>query len=58
MFAELKQLLKGRFSDDVVELEGVLSQTLMSMELDMLMKVFANWKYWLQQCIDQGGDYL
>jgi hypothetical protein len=25
---------------------------------DMFAKVFAEWKHWLQQCIDQGRDYL
>jgi hypothetical protein len=54
----LSFVLSGRFSDDDMALEGALSEMLMSIEPDMFMRVFAEWKHQLQQCIDQAGDYL
>jgi histone-lysine N-methyltransferase SETMAR len=58
LFEYLKHWLEGRFLDDDIALEGAVSEILMSMETDMFGRVFSEWKHRLQQCIDQGGDYL
>jgi hypothetical protein len=57
-FGYPKHCPEGRFFDDNIILEGVVSEILMSIEPDMFVRVFAEWKHWLQQCIDEGGDYL
>jgi hypothetical protein len=58
LFGYLKQSLEGRLFDDDLALEVAMSEILMSIEPDVFVKVFAEWKHRLQQCIDQGGDYL
>jgi hypothetical protein len=58
LFDDLKQSLEGRFVDDDLALEIAVSEILMSIEPDVLVRVFAERKRRLQQCIDQGGDYL
>jgi hypothetical protein len=54
----LKQSLEGRFFDDDLALEVAVSEILMEIQPDAFVKVVAEWKRRLQQCIDQGGDYL
>jgi hypothetical protein len=54
----LKYCLEGPFFDDDIALEGAVSEILMSIEPDVFVRVFAEWKHRLQQCIDKGGDYL
>jgi hypothetical protein len=58
LFGYLKHCLEGRFFDDDVALEGSMSEIPMSIEPDMFVRVFADWKHLLQQCIDQRGDHL
>jgi histone-lysine N-methyltransferase SETMAR len=58
LFRYLKHSLEGRFFADDIALEGAVSKILISIEPDMFVRVFAEWKHRLQQCINQGGDYL
>jgi hypothetical protein len=57
-FKYLRHCLKGQFFDNDVAMEGGVSEMLMLIEPDMFVRMFAEWKHWLQQCIDHGGDYL
>jgi hypothetical protein len=54
----MKQSLEGRFFDDDLALEVAVSEILTSIEPDVFLRVLAEWERRLQQCIDQGGDYL
>jgi hypothetical protein len=56
LFGYLQQSLEGSFFDDDLALEVAVSEILMSIEPDMFVSVFAEWKHRFQQCIDQGGD--
>jgi hypothetical protein len=47
----------SEFDDDIAP-EGAVSEILMSIDRDMFMRAFAEWKHRLQQHIDKGGDYL
>jgi hypothetical protein len=58
LFVHLKQTLEGQFFDDEVALQVAVSEILMSIESDVLVRIFAEWKRRSQQSIDQGGDYL
>jgi hypothetical protein len=58
LFGYLEHCHDGRFFGDDIALEGVVSEIAMSIEPDMFLRVFPEWKHRLQQCIDQGGDYL
>jgi hypothetical protein len=58
LFGYLKQSLEGRFFDDDLAVEVAVSEILMSIEPDVFVRVLAEWKRRLQQCIDQEGDYL
>jgi hypothetical protein len=55
---DLEHCHEGQFFDDEIALEGSASEILMSIEFDMFMMVFAEWRHRLQQSVDQGGDYL
>jgi hypothetical protein len=57
LFGYPKQSLEGQFFDDDLALEVAVSEILMSIEPDVFVRVFAEWKRRLQPCIDQGGDY-
>jgi histone-lysine N-methyltransferase SETMAR len=57
LFEHLKHRLDGRFFDDDIAVEGVVSAILSSIEPDMFVGLFAEWKHRLQQCVDQGGNY-
>jgi histone-lysine N-methyltransferase SETMAR len=48
----------ARFLDDIIALERVLPEILMSIGHGMFVSVFAEWKHRLQQYINQRGDYL
>jgi hypothetical protein len=56
-FGYLKHCLERRFFDNDIALEGAISETVMSIEPDVFVKVFTEWKHRLQQCMDQEGDY-
>jgi histone-lysine N-methyltransferase SETMAR len=58
VFRYLNRCLEGLFFDDDIAPEGAVSGILMSMEHDMFVRVFVEWKHRLQQCVDHGGDYL
>jgi histone-lysine N-methyltransferase SETMAR len=58
LFAHLKQCLEGQFFDDDIQLRLAVSAILMAIDIDVFVRVFDEWKRRLQQCIDQGGDYL
>jgi hypothetical protein len=52
LFGCLNRCLEGRFFDDEIALKGAVSEILMSIELGMSVRVIADWKHRLQQCID------
>jgi hypothetical protein len=58
LFGYLKHCLEGQLFDDDIALEGAVSESMMSIEPDVCLRVFAEWKHRLQQCIDHGCDYL
>jgi hypothetical protein len=58
LFVHLRHCLDGRFFDDDIALEGIVSEILLPMESVMFMSVYVEWKHQLQQCVDQGGDLL
>jgi hypothetical protein len=58
LFGYLKQSFEGQFFDDDLALEVAVSEILMSIEPDVFVKVFPEWKRRLRQCIDREGDYL
>jgi hypothetical protein len=58
LFGYLKHYLEGWCSHDDIALEGLVSATLISIEAGMFVRVFAEWGHRLQQCVDQGSDYL
>jgi hypothetical protein len=58
IFEYLEHCLEGRFFGDDIALEGAVSKTVLSIEPDRFVRVFAAWKRRLQQYIDQRGDYL
>jgi hypothetical protein len=53
-----KHCLEAPFFDSDIALEGAVSGILISIEPDMFVRGFAEWKHRLPQCIDQRGDYL
>jgi hypothetical protein len=58
LFGYLKQSLDGRFFDHELALQIAASEILVGIELDVFVRVFAEWKHRPQQCIDREGDYL
>jgi hypothetical protein len=58
LFGYLKQSLEGRFFDDDIALQVAVSEILMSIQPDVFVTVFAEWKHRLQQRIDEGRDDL
>jgi histone-lysine N-methyltransferase SETMAR len=57
VFGYLNHCLAGRVCDDDVALKESVSEILMSIEPDVFIRVFKEWKDRLRQCIDQGGGY-
>jgi hypothetical protein len=45
LFGYLKHFLERQFFDDDIALEGAVSEILMSIEPDMFVRVFAEWKH-------------
>jgi hypothetical protein len=54
----LKHCLEGHFFDDDIALEGAMSVILLSIEHEMLVRLFVEWKNRLRQSIGQRGDNL
>jgi hypothetical protein len=48
----LKQCHEGRFFEDDISLRAAVAEILASIEPDMFVRMFAEWRHWLQQCID------
>jgi hypothetical protein len=58
LFGHLQHCLEGRVLDDDLAVKGAMSEILESIESNVLMRVFQEWRDLLRQYIDQGGDYL
>jgi hypothetical protein len=58
LFGYLEHCVEGWFFHDDIALEGAEPEILVSIKPDMFVRVFAEWKHWLQHYIDQAGDYI
>jgi hypothetical protein len=58
LFGYLKNSLEGRFFDDDMALRAAVTEILVSIEPEVFVSVFNEWKSQLQQCIDRGGDEI